>query len=215
MTTYGYGRVSTGQQTHDAQRDALTAQGIPAARIYLEKAGGARADRPRLNELLAQVRPGDEIITTRLDRFGRSVLQIITTVADLNARDIHVRTLSDGVDSRTPTGRMIMHVLAALAEYELQLIHERTSAARAARQRRDPTHTGGRPRRLTPQQLAAARTMHDSGQSLRQISQALSLPRSTVHDALSRARTPLPPLPPLPPAPEPAPPHPAPPAAAC
>lgn len=186
MTTYGYGRVSTGQQTHDAQRDALTAHGIPPARIYLEKVGGARSDRPQFLALLQTVQPGDEIVTTRLDRFGRSVLQIINTVADLNARQVHIRTLTDEVNSRTPTGRLMMGIMASLAEYELTLIRERLQVAREAQQRRDPAATGGRPRSLTPNQLDAARQLRANGSSLRDTARALGIPRSTLHEALSR-----------------------------
>lgn len=186
MTAYGYGRVSTGQQTHDAQRDALTAHGIPESRIYLEKVGGQQADRPRFNELLNTVQPGDEIVTTRLDRFGRSLRQIVNTVADLNQREIHIRTLSDGIDSRTPQGRLMIGIMASLAEYELHLIKERAQVAREAAQRRDPTHTGGRPRSLSPATLTAAREMREAGRSLRQTAEALRVPRSTLHEALSR-----------------------------
>ena len=197
MSTYGYGRVSTGQQTYDAQLDALTAQGIPADRIFLEKVGGARADRPQFLALLARVQPGDEIVTTRLDRFGRSLHQIINTVADLNARDIHVRTLTDGVDSRTSAGRMVMGILATLAEYELSTIRERAQAAREAARRRATedgtlTATGGRPRSMSPATLAAARRMHDQGTGVREIARALQRPRSTISDALRRPPVPAP-----------------------
>jgi len=132
MSSLGYTRVSTIDQHLDAQTDALLAAGVDLSSIWEDKLSGARADRPGLNALLAYAREGDVVVVWRLDRLGRSLSHIVQTVADLRARGIHVRSITDGADSSTPTGRMMIGLLATLAEYERELINERSAVARKA-----------------------------------------------------------------------------------
>jgi len=129
----GYARVSTQRQVLDQQLDALTGAGVDPERIWTEKMSGKRDDRPELAALLKYARTGDTLVVWKLDRLGRSLSHVVRTVEDLTKRGVHVRSITDGADSSTPTGRMMIGLLATLAEYERELINERSTAARQAR----------------------------------------------------------------------------------
>jgi len=120
MSVVGYARVSTDHQPLQAQRDALTATGCE--RIFTDQLSGARDDRPAL---LDYVRTGDTIVVTALDRLGRSLSAVIRTVETLTAAGVLLRSLREGIDYSTPTGRMLAGIFASLAEYERELMHER------------------------------------------------------------------------------------------
>lgn len=135
----GYARVSTVSQTLDQQVDALVAAGVDATQIYSDQLSGARTDRPGLDELLRTAREGDEIVVVALDRLGRSMLHVIQTIEDLVARGIVLRSLRENLDFSTPTGRMMAAIFASLAEYERELIRERSAAAREAARIRGDT----------------------------------------------------------------------------
>jgi DNA invertase Pin-like site-specific DNA recombinase len=181
MAFIGYVRVSTNKQTTDQQRDALEAFGC--AKIFEDKASGAKIDRKGLNELLEYARPGDTVVVWRLDRLGRSLSHVVQTAEDLHKRGIEIRGLNDGVDYSTPTGRMIAGILAALAEYERTLINERAQVAREAAKLRGKQV--GRPKVIGPDQLEAIKAMRDAGQSMATICRTLGLVRSTVYNALA------------------------------
>jgi DNA invertase Pin-like site-specific DNA recombinase len=135
----GYARVSTLEQDESLQRDALTAAGCE--RIFVDKASGKLASRPALDRMLEQVRPGDTVVIWRLDRLGRSLRHLIDIFADLDERGVAVRSLTENLDTSTPGGRLVFHVFGALAEFERDLIRERTLArlaAARARGRRSP-----------------------------------------------------------------------------
>lgn len=156
----GYARVSTGEQTLDLQHDALTKAGC--SKIYQETASGAKADRPVLDEVLAYVRGGDTLVVWRLDRLGRSLEHLIDVVAMLAERGIGFKSLTEQIDTTTPGGKLIFHVFGALAEFERDLIRERTQAGLAAARARG--RVGGRPKKLTdPKQLEFARALYDAG----------------------------------------------------
>nr|MDP9473904.1 recombinase family protein [Chloroflexota bacterium] len=125
----GYARVSTGEQTLDLQLDALTKAGC--GKVFTETASGAKADRPVLEEVLAYVRSGDTLVVWRLDRLGRSLPHLIETVAALRERGIGFKSLTEQIDTTTPGGKLIFHVFGALAEFERDLIRERTHAGLA------------------------------------------------------------------------------------
>lgn len=182
MTLLGYARVSTGHQVLDQQLDALTAAGVEQARIYRDVMSGARDDRPGLARLLDYAREGDVVVVWRLDRLGRSMIQVLRTIETLRNQGVELRSIHDGIDSSTSTGRMMIGILASLAEYERELINERATAAReAARARGKQT---GRPKALTADQVRQARRLRDAGESMADIQATLGCARSTLYRAL-------------------------------
>lgn len=181
MVIYGYARVSSVQQSLDAQRDALLAVGCE--RIFEEKISGAVADRPELAALLAVATEGDTVVVTALDRLGRSLAGIVATVETLRAHGVMLRSLREGIDYSTSAGRMVAGIFAVLAEYERELIHERQAAAAVAARARGK-HVG-RPRALTADQVRLARAMADSGEPVTMVCQALRVGRSTLYRALA------------------------------
>lgn len=178
----GYARVSTGEQTLDLQLDALTAAGCGT--VYRETASGAKADRPVLEEVLGYLRPGDTLVVWRLDRLGRSLKHLIEVVAALAARRIGFKSLTEQIDTTTPGGKLIFHVFGALAEFERELIRERTHAGLAAARARG--RLGGRPRKLAePKQLELARTLYEGGQTdIDTICATLGISRATLYRSL-------------------------------
>src|SRR5690349_6634911 len=122
----GYARVSTGEQTLDLQLDALTTAGY--GKLFSETASGAKADRPVLANVLGYLRAGDPLVVWRLDRLGRSLPHLIQTLTDLANREIGFKSLTEQIDTTTPGGKLVFHVLGALAEFERDLIRVRTHA---------------------------------------------------------------------------------------
>lgn len=180
MTSLGYARVSTSTQTLDQQHDALTAAGVE--RIFDDKMSGTREDRPGLAALLDYAREGDTVTVVALDRLGRSLSGIIKTIDQLGERKILLRSLREGVDYSTPMGRMVAGIFASLAEYERTLINERSAAAREAARARG--RQVGRPARLDPEQVALAKRMRDSGETIATLVSTLKVSRATVYRAL-------------------------------
>lgn len=155
----GYARVSKadGSQTHDLQRDALTAAGVATGNIYEDCSSGRRDDRPGLDACLKALRSGDTLVIWKLDRLGRDLRHLVNTVADLTAREIGLKVLAGegaSVDTTTANGRLIFGIFAALAEFERELIVERTKAGLAAARARG--RKGGRPFKMTPAKLRLA-----------------------------------------------------------
>src|SRR5215204_2922694 len=178
----GYARVSTGEQTLDLQLDALTKAGC--GKVFTETASGATSDRPLLKEALAYARSGDTIVVWRLDRLGRSLQHLIATVTALKDRGIGFRSLTEQIDTTTSGGKLIFHVFGALAEFERDLIGERTHAGLAAARARG--RTGGRPRKLAdPKQLALAKRLYADGETdVATICRTLGISRATLYRAL-------------------------------
>ena len=178
----GYARVSTGEQTLDLQLDALAKAGC--GKVFTETASGAKSDRPLLKEALAYARSGDTIVVWRLDRLGRSLQHLISTVTDLKDRGIGFRSLTEQIDTTTSGGKLIFHVFGALAEFERDLIGERTHAGLAAARARG--RTGGRPKKLSdPKQLALAQRLYADGQTdVATICRTLGISRATLYRAL-------------------------------
>ncbi len=174
----GYARVSTDDQNLDLQRDALTHAGCE--RIFTDVASGAKDDRTGLAEAIAFLRPGDTLAVWKLDRLGRSLKHLIETVAALQARKVGFRSLQESIDTTTSGGKLIFHVFGALAEFERDLIRERTQAGlRAARAR---GRHGGRPRALDAKTLAVARSLHrDPSNTVGDICRTLGISRATFY----------------------------------
>ena len=140
----GYMRVSSAddRQSVDLQRDALLAAGVDARQLHLDKASGARDDRPGLRACLAYLRAGDRLVVWKLDRLGRSLPHLLAIVADLKARGVAFRSLTERMDTTTPHGELLFMIFGALAQYERALTRERVMAGLAAARRRG--RTGGR-----------------------------------------------------------------------
>jgi DNA invertase Pin-like site-specific DNA recombinase len=156
----GYARVSTSDQQPQLQVDALTAAGC--YRVFTETASGARTDRPTLEQLLDQLRPGDTLVVWKLDRLGRSLRHLVDIITSLADRGIGFRSLQEAIDTTTPGGKLVFHVFAALAEFECDLIRERTAAGLSAARARG--RQGGRPSVLSGHKLQVAQKMYRSGQ---------------------------------------------------
>ena len=182
----GYARVSTGEQTLDLQLDALRAAGC--GKVYEETASGAKEDRAVLDEVLGYLRPGDTLVVWRLDRLGRSLKHLIDVVAQLAGQGIGFKSLTEQIDTTTPGGKLVFHVFGALAEFERDLIRERTQAGLAAARARG--RLGGRPRKLAdPKQLAAAHALYDGGQTdITTICETLGISRATLYRSLKGSR---------------------------
>lgn len=148
----GYARVSTEDQNLDAQRDQLRADGC--TKIFEEKITGKKDRRPALDEALASLKRGDTLVVWKLDRLGRSVKNLTTILHDMDSRGVCFRSISDGIDTGTPTGKLMFHMLGAIAEFEAALVSERTKIGlQAARQR---GKRPGRPRLLSAHQVHQA-----------------------------------------------------------
>ena len=173
----GYARVSTDDQTLDLQCDAL--KKAKCRQTYEEHASGKNTARPQLEACLKSLREGDTLIVWRLDRLGRSLGDLIRLTQNLQARGIAFASLTERIDTRSPTGQLVFHMFGALAEFERNLIRERTMAGlKAARAR---GRKGGRPRKLSLKDLKTVRALLKSG----------DIPVSTVAEQFRVARSTL------------------------
>ncbi len=168
---FGYARVSTPDQELRLQVDALHATGVQPEDVFYDQGSGATASRPGLDALLEELRPGDTVVAWRLDRLGRSVLNLADLLERLRSRDVTVRSLTDGVDTSTSMGRMLFGLLASLAEFERETIRERVNAGMATA-RRAGIHLG-RPPSLNRAQTEEARRMMAEGRPARQVAALL------------------------------------------
>ena len=175
----GYARVSTAEQSLALQQDALDKAGC--GRVYTDVASGALDDRDGLAEALDYVRDGDTLVVWRLDRLGRSLKQLIERVTALEARGVGFRSLTEAMDTTTSGGRLIFHVFGALAEFERDLIRERTQAGLAAARARG--RQGGRPKALgTPAKVALAQALYDDRRhAIAEICHTLGISRATLY----------------------------------
>ncbi len=182
----GYARVSTAEENPDHQIDALLRAGVARDDIHVDHASGAKASRPKLDLILRVLRDGDVLVVTRLDRLGRSVLHLVTLGAQLRERGVGLKVLEQGIDTATAEGRAMFGMLSVLAELQRELIVANTRdglAAARARGRR-----GGRPAKLSPDQVALAQRLYDAGEhTVAQIAGMFTVPRSTIYGHLDKA----------------------------
>src|SRR5688500_14058013 len=178
----GYARISTGEQTLDLQLDALNAVGC--GKIYQETVSGSKGERPVIDEVLGYLRPDDTLIVWRLDRLGRSLGHPIAVVTQLAERGIGFKSLTEQIDTTTAAGNLVFHASGALAEFERDLIRERTQAGLAAARARG--RLGGWPRKLAdPKTLALAQKLYADGQTdIGTICPTLGISRATLYRAL-------------------------------
>jgi DNA invertase Pin-like site-specific DNA recombinase len=175
---FGYTRVSTVAQTLDQQNQALEAAGV--SKIYSDTMSGARDDRPGLAALMDYVREGDTVVVWKLDRLGRNTLHILETVKALTDRGVTLISTTDGIDSSTAAGRMMIGVLGSLAEYERELLKERTALKREA-SRANGTRFGRRKKVADPGHIATARRMKTDGHTARDVAKYLGVSRATFY----------------------------------
>jgi DNA invertase Pin-like site-specific DNA recombinase len=181
-TRVGYTRVSTVAQTLDQQNSALDAAGV--TKVFSDVMSGARDDRPGLAQLLAYVRAGDTVVVWKLDRLGRNMLHILQTVKELTDRGVTLVSTSDGIDSSTPAGRMMIGVLGSLAEYERDLIRERTALKRQA-SRANGTKFGRPCKVADAEHIATAKRMKADGHTGKDIAKYLGVSRATLYRYLA------------------------------
>ena len=173
----GYARVSTQDQNFALQIAALKKAGCK--KIYEDQMSGVRTVRPGLQTTLEVLREGDTLVVWKLDRLGRSVKGLVDLVSELETRKVHFRSLTDSIDTSTPTGRFFFHVMASLAQMERELIAERTRAGLAAA--KAAGRTGGRKRRMTDSKIASARKLLSSGVPPREVARDLGVSIPTLY----------------------------------
>ncbi len=178
----GYARISTADQNLQLQTDALNAAGCE--RIFSDIASGARDDRLELGMAIDHLRNSDELIVWRLDRLGRSLKHLIQVVSDLQEKGIGFVSLQEGFDTTTSGGRLVFHIFGALADFERQLIRERTMAGLASARARG--RNGGRPVKLDNSQIRTLKNMYNSREhSIAEISRTFGVSRPTIYRYLN------------------------------
>lgn len=182
----GYIRVSSAQQTYDGQHDKLTTFGCK--RIFHDVMGGQRADRPGYLALLAYVRPGDVVMVTSLDRFGRSLSGIVRAIEQLGESGIYIRTLRESIDTSTSVGRMLAGIFGSLAQYERELIAERAAMARKAAM--DRGQLPGRPRKLDEAAVRQLAALRASGEHMPALAARFGVSQATAYRALAGIASP-------------------------
>ena len=174
----GYMRVSTNDQSTDLQEDALKKEGCN--QIFSDRASGAKTDRPGLEEALSFLRKGDTIVVWKLDRLGRSLKHLIEVVILLNERGIYFKSLQESIDTSTSGGKLIFHVFGALAEFERDIIRERTKAGLESARARG--RVGGRPKKLDDKKVVLAKSMMaDHSNSITDICDTLGVSKATLY----------------------------------
>src|SRR5512147_3023361 len=182
----GYARVSTSDQTFNLQKDALQKAGCE--RIFTDTASGAKSERRGLDEALSYVRPGDTLVVWRLDRLGRSLRHLIETITGLNSRKVGFQSITEAIDTTTSGGKLIFHIFGALAEFERDIIRERTQAGLTAARARG--RNGGRPKALTPKKAQQLQTLYkDKTNTIDEICRTLNKSRATLYRYINTSST--------------------------
>ena len=176
----GYARVSTHDQTLNLQQDAL--KKAKCTKIFTDTASGIKTERKGLEEALTYVRKGDTLVVWRLDRLGRSLPHLISTMTGLEDRGIGFKSLTENIDTTTSGGKLIFHIFGALAEFERNLIRERTQAGLSAARARGKR--GGRPKALTARQLGIARDLYEKRHPIAEICHTLKISKATLYRSL-------------------------------
>jgi DNA invertase Pin-like site-specific DNA recombinase len=173
----GYARVSTQDQSLELQREALVEAGCQ--RVHEDKVSGTRADRPGLAKAMEVLREGDTLVVWKLDRLGRSVKQLVDLVGELHKQGVQFKSLTDAIDTSTPSGRFFFHVMASLAEMERELIIERTRAGLDVA--RQLGRKGGRKPKMTESKIESARKLLASGMPAKDVAKNLGVSVPTLY----------------------------------
>src|SRR5918911_897148 len=176
----GYARVSTDEQNLDSQIDGLVKAGCEHRHIFTDKVSGTKDQRPGLEDALSHLRPGDTLVVWRLDRLGRSLRHLIDTVTSLAAEGVGFKSLQESIDTTTSGGKLVFHIFGALAEFEREIIRERTRAGLDAARSRG--RKGGRPKALTQKQIDMLNHLaSDPKRSVQEICETLGISRRTFY----------------------------------
>ncbi|WP_049316014.1 recombinase family protein [Staphylococcus epidermidis] len=180
----GYARVSTGLQNFNLQEDRLNQYGCE--KIFSDHISGSRSKRPGLDKAIEFARSGDTIVVWRLDRLGRNMEDLITLVNELNNRGVSFHSLEENItmDKSSSTGQLLFHLFAAFAEFERNLILERSSAGRMAARARG--RYGDRPEKLNKQDLTLLKTLYDNGTPIKTIAEQWKVSRTTIYRYLNK-----------------------------
>jgi DNA invertase Pin-like site-specific DNA recombinase len=192
LSRIGYGRVSTRDQNPDSQRDALLAAGCDPEHLFIDHGvTGKLARRPQWDACLAYLRPGDVLVVTRLSRAARSLRNLLEVVDQLRERGIDLVVLKQAIDTTTPAGRLAFHIMAAIDEFQRELIVEGTNEGLVAARARG--RVGGRKSKLSPAQVALARQLYDAtgddgkrAHTVEEIGRMFGVTRTTVYRSLER-----------------------------
>ena len=184
MTTkrIGYGRVSTSDQNPDSQRDALKRAGVD--QIFLDTFTGTKANRPELNRMKDQLRSGDTIVITRLDRLGRSTKDLLNLVSELQDQQVNLEVLEQSINTSTPEGKLFFTLVASFAEFEREIMRARTIDGLASARARG--RVGGRKPVMSSAKIATAKQMYADSKAVKEIAEVLGVSRPTVYRALEQ-----------------------------
>jgi DNA invertase Pin-like site-specific DNA recombinase len=183
----GYARVSLPEQHLALQTDALQRAGCE--RLYTDTVSGGQAERPGLRTALEVLRAGDTFVVWKLDRLGRSLAHLVETIQDLHQQGMHFKSLQENIDTTSGAGKLVFHLFAALAEFERDLIRERTRAGLAAARARGKL--GGRPKALRSHQAARVRALYNARElSVPEICVLFGIGKTTVYRYLQQTATP-------------------------
>lgn len=183
MTTQrmGYGRISTSDQNVESQRDALLCAGVD--QIFLDTFTGTKANRPELNRLHSQLRAGDTLVITRLDRLGRSAKDLLNLVSELQDQGVNLEVLEQNINTSTPEGKLFFTLVASFAEFEREIMRSRTMDGLAAARARG--RLGGRKPAMSEVKISTAKQLYSEGKYVKDIAEALGVSRPTIYRALS------------------------------
>lgn len=184
----GYARVSTSHQGQslDTQREALIDAGCDADHIYTDTISGTKWQRPGLDDALSYMRPNDTLVVTRLDRLGRNLVETVTTISDLADKNINVRVLEPALDTGRAADKVVVNVMASLAEWERDLLVERTREG-VAYARSQGRVAGPKPKLSAEQKLQAAKLV-ESGDSVSAVARGFKVSRQTIYRALNEIK---------------------------
>jgi DNA invertase Pin-like site-specific DNA recombinase len=183
MATIGYARVSTAEQNLDAQIDTLRPR---CEKIFTDKISSRKDDRPGLQQCLDYLRAGDILMVVKLDRLARSLKELIQLVDDLEKRKIDLQSIDDALDTSTPQGRFFFHVFGAVAEFERDLIRQRTKAGLDAARARG--RMGGRKPKMTPEKTDAVKKLLNSGMAPLDVARQVGISKATLYKYFPRGK---------------------------